>query len=463
MGKETEFTYSTVKDIGEWQKLCSYKPSNHEDYKLDWWMSFIEGLCNNNSSITIDIFNLKNSAQNEFSQWPIEILCLPNVFKGLINKQQITNVRNVCSYIENIWEISLEVEGDKRRMKNSRIAFGWFHFLFGSLDSKITNYFSKELNNELLDSDTFICLGLVKKIVLKVISDIEQELLGRINKSQCNYELIIIKEHFNAYIAENFLHIKEITMNILSDVIIWYFSLFSPDGWRIRPFVVVNVNSRINVYKFMRENLNSRNSKEIEIMDRDIAEVIIRVTEMELQKSILSLEEKYVFHDLKCKEYALNDQKQLAINHLKQRRQIESALAEINEQLLLINHSKVEIDTSNAKMSLLAALESSSNISKKIFNESEIMKKLENISQTREEIEFTRNSINSLLQSCTNSKAQEERVSNELEKELDDLLTRMKVNNTEGTKSGVCKDDEVIRTAKMETTEPSANLLKTIP
>ncbi|KAH8740709.1 Vps60p/Vps20p like protein involved in vacuolar protein sorting [Cryptosporidium ryanae] len=443
MYTESESIYSKVKDIGEWQKLCSYKPGNQDDYKLDWWISFIEHICNNNNSITINIFNLKIAAESEFSKWPIEVLCLPNVFKSLINKQQVTNVRNVCNYIDNIWETSLEINGDKLKGKTSRIGFGWFNSLFGSFNSNITNYFSKEFNYKFSDSDTFVCLAIVKKIILKVITDIEQQLLGRINKSQSNDELVITRHQFNVYISENFSHIQKITTNILSDTIIWYFSLFNPDGWRIRPFVVVNMNSRINVYKFRKENLNSKNNKEIEITDSDIADVIIRVTELELQKSISVLEEKYILHDSKCREYALNNQKQLAINHLKQRHQIETALAEINEQLLLISQSKVDIDTSSAKMSLLGALESSSTISKKILNESEIMKKLENISQTREDIEFTQNSMNSLLQSCMNDGTQEENVSNELEKELDDLLAKIKTNCAGTKRSNIQKDKEI--------------------
>ncbi|KAH8583582.1 Vps60p Vps20p like involved in vacuolar sorting [Cryptosporidium sp. chipmunk genotype I] len=421
----TNSVFPKVKDIGEWQRLCSsYSFHNQEDYKLEWWLGVIEKLCDKNKSLFIEMSSLKAVVQEEFKYWPIEVLCLPNIFKGLIKRKKLLNLNYINKYMIRIWESAIEVEKRQSSSKVSRIGFSWVLSLIGSFFS---DKYILEIDENTLESDAFVCIPLLDKLSNKLVNDINRGLLGTISKAIGMDELLILNSKFKDYLIQNF-ELCETAKSVLDDIIIWYFITYSPGEWILKPFVVNKGNNiYVNAIKFSR-SCSSLAKKEIEIYDTDVADIILKITEEDLQKSLTNLEEKFLFHDSKCKEYALCDQKQLAINHLKQRHQIEKALNDINEQLLVLGQSKVTLDTSNARISLLNALETSTNITKNIFNESEILKKLENINILREEVEVTQESINSMINSCFKEVSKNsESASDNLEKELDEILHRSSI------------------------------------
>ncbi|OII73720.1 uncharacterized protein cubi_03518 [Cryptosporidium ubiquitum] len=417
----TNSIFPKVKDIGEWQRLCSsYSFHTQEEYKLEWWLGVIEKFCDKKQSFLIEIDSLKAVAQEEFKCWPIEVLCLPNIFKGLLRRKKIVNLNYINKYMIKIWENAIEVEKRQSRSKVS-IGFGWVRSIIGVFFNDV--YFFETSENT-LESDAFVCIPSLDKLSNKLLNDINRGLLGTISKITGMEELLILNNKFKDYLIRNF-ELCETAKNVLNDIIIWYFITYSPGEWLLKPFVVNKGNHiYVNAIKFSRSH-SSFSKKEVEVYDTDIADILLKITEEDLQKSLKNLEEKFLFHDNKCKEYALNDQKQLAINHLKQRHQIEKALNEINEQLLVLSQSKVTLDTSNARISLLNALETSTNATRSIFDENEILKKLENINLIREEVEVTQESINSMIKSCVRDVSKNiETIPDDLEKELDEILQR---------------------------------------
>ncbi|EAK89473.1 Vps60p /Vps20p like protein involved in vacuolar protein sorting [Cryptosporidium parvum Iowa II] len=415
----TNSIFPKVKDIGEWQKLCSYNFHDQEEYKLEWWLGIIEKFCDKNKSLLIEINSLKAIAQEEFKFWPIEVLSLPNIFKGLIKRKKLVNLDFINKYMVKIWENAVEVEKSQSRSKVSRIGFAWVRSIIGTF---FNDTFILETDESTAELDTFVCIPLLDKLSNKLVNDINRGSLGSISKSTGIDELLILSTKFNDYLVQNY-ELCETAKNVLNDMMIWYFITYSPGEWSLKPFVVhKGNNNHVNAIKFSR-SYSSVAKKEIEINDTDIADIILKITEEDLQKSLTNLEKKFLFHDSKCKEYALCDQKQLAINHLKQRHQIEKALNDVNEQLLLLSQSRVTLDTSNARISLVNALETSTSITKDIFNESEILKKLENINIMREEVEVTQESINSMIKSCVKDASKNmEATSYDLERELEEIL-----------------------------------------
>lgn len=420
MGKISIFP--KVKDIGEWQKLCSsYSFHNQEEYKLEWWLSVIEKLCDSNNTFLIEINSLKVAVQEEFKCWPIEVLCLPNIFKGLVKKKKIISLHYINKYMIKVWENAIDAEKRQSRSKVSRIGFGWARSIIGTF---FNDEYFLETNENIIESDAFVCIPLLDSLSNKLINDINRGLLGTVSKATGMEELLILNSQFKKYLTRNF-ELCETAKNVLDDIIIWHFITYSPREWSLKPFVVNKGNNiLVNAIKFTRSH-SSFFKKEIEVYDIDIADIILKITEEDLQKSLTNLEEKFLFHDTKCKEYALNDQRQLAINHLKQRHQVEKALNEVNEQLLILSQSKVTLDTSNARISLLSALETSTNITRSIFNENEILKKLENINMIKEEVDVTQESVNSMIKSCVKDISKNsETASDDLEKELNEILQR---------------------------------------
>lgn len=416
----TSCIFPKVKDIGEWQKLCSsYSFHSQEEYKLDWWLEAMEKLCEKNNSILIDINSLKVVTQEEFKCWPIEILCLPNIFKGLIKKKKLVQLNYINKYIKKIWEDAGEVENSRSNIKNSITVLGWIRSIIGTL---FNDKYLTDVNENIKETDSYVCIPLIDKLSNKIVNDINTGILGTISKTMGTDELLILNSKFKDYIIRNF-ELCEVTKNALGDISIWYFITYSPGEWLLKPFVVNKGNNNyVNAIKFSRL-YSSFSKKEIQVYDTDIADVMIQITEEDLQKSLTNLEDKFLFHDSKCKEYALTDQKQLAINHLKQKRQIEKALNEVNEQLLVLSQSKVTLDTSNARVSLLSALETSTKITRNILNENEILKKLEGINSIREEVEVTQESINSMIESCIRDASKNEEIP-DLEKELNEIMQR---------------------------------------
>ncbi|KAJ1614930.1 Vps60p/Vps20p-like protein [Cryptosporidium canis] len=417
----THYNFPKVKDIGEWQKLCSsYSFHKQEEYKLDWWSEAIEKLCERNKSILIDINSLKVVAQEEFKCWPIEILCLPNIFKGLVKKKKLVHLNYINNYVMKLWENAGEIDGGQTINKGSKSRFAWINSIIGVF---LKNTYSMD-DVEIQETDTYVCIPYMDKLSNKLVNDIDSGLLGTISKKMGMDELVILSGKFKEYIIRNF-DLCEVSKNALHDISIWYFITYTPGEWMLKPFVVnKGSNSYVNAIKLCKSSSSA--SKEIRVYDTDVADVMIQITEEDLQKSITNLEEKFLFHDSKCKEYAVTDQKQLAINHLKQKHQIEKALTEVNEQLLLLSQSKVSLDTSNARVSLLNALETSTKITRDIFNENEILKKLEGINLIREEVEVTQETINSMIQSCIKDGPKDESLP-DLEKELNEIMHRVNI------------------------------------
>lgn len=431
MTKKANLMFPSVKDISEWQRLCSpYRFHDQEDYKLDWWLSVIETICQSNDSVLFNISIIKDLVQEEFRQWPIEVLCLHDIFRGLMIKKKITTLRSVIDHMNKVWDNELEVQKLKFENNISNIGFGWIRsFVKRFYTKKISYNFFEEAKSSFNDKELFLSSTVIEKLSKKIFEDLIQGILGAITKTSSGDEILVPKSNFDDYLVKSLDYIKDISISNISDIFLWYFLTFYPDNWIVKPFVVISTggNSRINAIKFSKRYINNKN-KEIEITESDIADIVLQIAEQDLHRSISSLEEKYLFHDSKCREYVLNDQKQLAINHLKTKKQIEKALNEVNEQLLILSQSRVNLDTSSTKVSLLNALESSSKITRNILNEAEISKKLEDISQAREEVEIAQESINSLIKSSVEDDSQE-KLSSELEKELDELLKKVKITN----------------------------------
>ncbi|KAF7458423.1 Snf7 family protein [Cryptosporidium felis] len=428
MNREANNIFSKVNDISEWQKLCSsYSFHDQEEYKLEWWQKVIEDTCHKKKSVIIDINSLKSIVQEEFRQWPIEILCLKNVFKGLVMKKKIANLGFISKFVTQTWECALKDERKRSQANQSVIGFGWINSVIGILLKKGT--YIAETDEQSYETDSYVCVTLIEKLVNRVVDDINKGLLGNISKSISTDEMLLLYSKFINYIFNVTDGLYSIPRAALEEIVLWYFISFLPGEWTLKPFVVCSrTDTYINAIKLIR-TYSSR--KKIEISETDVAEIILQIAEEDIQKSIISLEEKFLFHDSKCKEYVLNDQKQLAINHLKQKRQIEKALNEINEQLLILSQSRVTFDTSTARISLLTAIETTSNATKYIMNEAELLRRLDDISRIQEEVEVVQDSIDSVIKSSAiGISTCGERSTDELERELDEILNKANTDNS---------------------------------
>ncbi|OII77030.1 hypothetical protein cand_023730 [Cryptosporidium andersoni] len=428
--------FPKVKDISEWQKLCScYRFHSEEEYKLDWWFSVIDWICTNNDSFLVNIKDVRKTCQKQFKEWPIEILCLPNIFRALVNKRKIVELDLVLNKMELIWEEASKAQlGSYIQRSNSKLK--WLGSLFGKLYSNFDEDIScvsiseTPIENE---NTQFICISMIKRKFCKFFQDLNDGIIGVISSVSVDEQITISKSRLVDYVSKNYEMIQEIPCSNIVDIIIWYMMIFSPQQWVAKPFTTCSPISKTNIHAVKFQKISTARQvlkwSEVSISESDQAEILLITTEENLNRTLTNLEGKYLFHDKKCREYALADQKQLAINHLKQKHNIEKALNDINEQLLVLSNSKVIRDSSTVKMSVLSALESSSNATKLSLDENEALKKVENIAEVQDELQNLQRSIDSLVKTCISDDIDRASEDTELEKELDTLLTKVYIEN----------------------------------